>query len=200
MGKLGEWEDIPFFDTESLLVSADKELKVESMEDLRDIRNDLFSNLASVELDALMPSFPRVLYGTEWDVPLLPGEKRALDTKKDSKKDKPKPQRRVVARPSRGGGGLGGGIGGGAPGGMGGVRRGGGRRGGAMGGPGMAGPGMIGGPGMAGPGMMGPGMMGPGVMEPGMMGPGGVNMAGKRTGKVTLNKLTDEERKNPKGT
>jgi uncharacterized membrane protein YgcG len=209
-GKLGEWEDVPNIDPESLLISQDKPMKVESMEDLREIRNELFANLAGVEQDAIMPGFPNVLYGTEWDIPLLPGEKKVSETKnEDKKKSTPKPQRQAVARRPRGGGGGGGGGGmGGGPS-MGGMGGGGGgraaRRGGAGGkkaGPGMAGPGMAGpgmmGPGMMGPGMMGPGMMGPGMMGPGMMGPGMTGTGGNRSQQTTVTKLTDEERRGKK--
>jgi hypothetical protein len=207
-GKAGSWEDVPNIDAEELLLVPGKPLKLESMDNLRTIRSALFTNLGNEEATAMNPLCPTVVYGDEWDVPMLPGEKKAAEAEEQKKareqrqveKKTPvqQPAVRTTKRSSRGGfggigggggrGGIGGGGGGGGGGGaMGGGGGGGGRsrsarsvnRGGAGGG--MAAGAMGGGmmaPGMAGPGMMGPGMAGPGMMGPGMAGPGMMGPAG----------------------
>ena len=208
-GKAGKWEDVSNLDAQTLLLTPSKPLKKESMDDLRTVRNSLFSNLGEEEATALNPECPTVVHGDDWDTPLLPGEKKAAEAEeqkkaREEKKAEKKAQATVrtpVRSSSRGGGGMAGGM----PGAGGGGHRGGGGGGGGIGGGGGGGggggaahrstartgaAGGVGGggaaagamgPGVMGPGAMGPGMMGPGMMGPGMMGPGmtGKGMTGK---------------------
>jgi hypothetical protein len=206
---IGEWQDVPFPYSDSLVITSEESLKVDSMDDLRSLRNEVFSQLSQVESSAMMPEFPTVLYGSEWTPPLLPGEKKPVveaTRKPRERRQAVQPARRQRVDPGMGVGGpggrasrrMGGGGPGMMPGGPGGPAMGGGvrrtnRAGGrtAVGGPGM---------GMD-PAMIGPGMP-PGAMDPAMMGlgmPGEMGMGGRgrmqQPRQVTVQKLTNEERR-----
>jgi hypothetical protein len=211
-GKTGKWEDVANIDGANLLLAPEEPLKLKSMDDLRTVRNALFTNLGDEEATALNPICPTVVYGDEWDIPMLPGEKKAAEaeSQKQAREERQAKKTQAVVRTPQvsrrtggGGGGMMGGMGGPGGGGGGGRMRGmGAARGGrAMGGgamPGMMGPGAVG-PGVM-PGMMGPGAAGPGVM-PGLMGPGGgVPGMQDRLPQQTIaaTKLTDEQRREQK--
>jgi hypothetical protein len=200
-GKIvGEWQDVQFIAPNSLVIAPGESLKLSSMDELRELRNELFSQLGQVEGVALTSELPQVMYGTEWEPPLLPGEKKAVDTERPVReKQSTNNQNRAVQRRTSAKGGMEGGMpggaggrggrasrrGGGGAGGMGGMPGGGGGGGGAAGGGARtartARRGAAGGAGMPG-GMAGgmPGAMGPGMMPgaPGMMPGGGPGMPG----------------------
>ncbi len=123
-GKTGKWEDVPVLYGDQLILPPDKPLKVNSMSELRQIRNDLFTHMEMFEGQALQPVFPTVKAGKEWTEPLLPGEKpKSVKPKMPRRKPVPvKPTRTRNLRPGGRGGmegfggarGRGGRLGGGA--------------------------------------------------------------------------------------
>ncbi len=135
-GNIGKWETVRVPYGNQLIIPPDKPLKVNSMSELRKIRNDLFSQTEAFEIAALQPMFPPVIAGKEWTEPMLPGEKPKT-VKAKAKRSTPQPAKQPRRKPGMGLGGPGAAFGQGAMGipGEAGGRGIGGRRGGRARGP-----------------------------------------------------------------
>ncbi len=112
-GKQGKWEDIAPINKDSLLIPPGESLDVNSMSELADIRDELFSDVEGYEASAVNPVFPPVVAGEEWKEPLLPGEqakKKAEEAEDITPKERARPRRFRPKRPRgaiAGGGNLG---------------------------------------------------------------------------------------------
>ena len=108
-GHLGEWEDVAPLDPAALLAPPDKPLKLETFQELKNLRAELLRAPSQWQVEAANPYFPRVMAGAPWNIPTLAGEKPVVVERPVARRERPAVRR--VTQPTGMGPGAGPGAG-----------------------------------------------------------------------------------------